>query len=80
MEKLVNGLLWYIVFIFSITFHEAAHALISFRIPGTPYLIIDREAQGVASLFLIEVNAPLASDPKACYRDRKKLHILCGPI
>ena len=35
MEKLVNGLLWYIVFIFSITFHEAAHALISFKLGDT---------------------------------------------
>ena len=32
MEKLVDGILWYIVFIFSITFHEAAHALISFKL------------------------------------------------
>ena len=32
MEKLVDGLLWYIVFIFSVTFHEAAHALTSFKL------------------------------------------------
>ena len=32
MEKLVDGILWYIVFIFSITFHEAAHALLSFKL------------------------------------------------
>jgi Zn-dependent protease len=32
MDKLIDGLMWYIVFIFSITFHEAAHALISFKL------------------------------------------------
>jgi Zn-dependent protease len=32
MDKLIDGLLWYIVFLFSITFHEAAHALTALKL------------------------------------------------
>ena len=31
MEKLTEGILWYLVFIFSTTFHEAAHAFTAMR-------------------------------------------------
>ncbi|MBN1254617.1 MAG: hypothetical protein JXA50_05025, partial [Deltaproteobacteria bacterium] len=45
---------------------------------GRSDLFIDfrRGSKGVASLFLIEVNTPLASDPLAFYGDRKKLLIV----
>jgi Zn-dependent protease len=32
MDLIIEGLLWYIVFIFSTTFHEAAHAYSSFKL------------------------------------------------
>ncbi|MBN2093229.1 site-2 protease family protein, partial [candidate division KSB1 bacterium] len=32
MESIANGILWYIVFIFSTTLHEAAHAFIAYRL------------------------------------------------
>lgn len=32
MERLAEGLLWYVVFIFSTTFHEAAHAFTALKL------------------------------------------------
>jgi Zn-dependent protease len=32
MEMLANGLLWYVVFLYSMAFHEAAHAFVAFRL------------------------------------------------
>ncbi len=32
MEKLVEGLLWYVAFLFSTTLHEAAHAFVAYRL------------------------------------------------
>lgn len=32
MDKLLDGLLWYIVFIFSTTLHEASHALAALKL------------------------------------------------
>jgi Zn-dependent protease len=39
MEQVVNGLIWYVVFLFSICCHEAAHALASYKLgDDTAYL------------------------------------------
>ena len=32
MEKLAEGLLWYVAFLFSTTLHEASHAFAAFRL------------------------------------------------
>ena len=32
MEKLAEGLLWYVAFLFSTTLHEASHALVAFKL------------------------------------------------